>query len=106
MSKLVSRMAAAALKNGTKYSNGKNTKVDSSGIYLHGNHIARDAGEGHVVISNRGWFTLTTKDRLNAIDNVSIYQKRGQWYLNGLEWNGDWVIVAPNGSWVPEIKVW
>jgi hypothetical protein len=105
MSKLVSQYAAAALVNGTKYSNGANTKVDSTGIYLHGNHIARNAGEGHVAISNRGWFTLTTKDRLNAIPNVSIYQKRGQWYLNGQEWNGEWVIVSPSGEWKPEVKV-
>jgi len=104
MSKLVSQYAAAALVNGTKYSNGANTKVDSTGIYLHGNHIARNAGEGHVAITNAGWATLTSKDRLNAIPNVSIYQKRGQWYLNNKEWSGEWVIVAPDGKWVPEVK--
>lgn len=106
MPKSVSRLAAAALVAGKKYSNGKNTKVDSSGIYLHGNHIARNAGEGHVAISNRGWFTLTTKDRLNAIPNVNIYQKRGAWFLNNQPWNGEWVIVAPDGSWAPEISIW
>lgn len=105
MPKSVSRLAAAALVNGKKYSNGKNTKVDTTGIYLHGNHIARNAGEGHVAISNRGWFTLTTKDRLNALPNVGIYQKRGAWFLNGREWNGEWVIVAPNGEWAPEIDI-
>ena len=104
MSKLVSRKAAAALKNGTRYSNGKNTKVDSTGLYLFGNHIARDAGEGHVAISNRGWFTLTTKDRLNALPNVSISQKRGAWTLNGQPWDGEWVIVAPDGSFKPELE--
>jgi hypothetical protein len=106
MSKIVSRNAARALKNGTSYSNGKNTKVDSTGIYLHGNHIARNAGEGHVAITNSGWATLTTKDRLNAIDNVRIYQKNYQWFLNDKPWDGSWVIVAPDGSWLPEIDIW
>jgi len=106
MPKSVSRLAAAALQAGKKYSNGKNTKVDSTGIYLFDNHIARDAGEGHVAISNRGWFTLTTKDRLNALCNVNISQRKGKWYLNDLEWDGSWVIVAPDGSWSPEVKVW
>lgn len=104
MPKSVSRLAAAALVAGKKYSNGKNTKVDSTGIYLHGNHIARNAGEGHVAISNRGWFTLTTKDRLNALPNVSIYQKRGAWFLNSQPWDGGWVIVAPDGTWAPELE--
>jgi hypothetical protein len=104
MPKSVSRLAAAALQAGKKYSNGKNTKVDSTGLYLFGNHIARDAGEGHVAISNRGWFTLTTKDRLNALCNVGISQRKGKWYLNGFEWDGSWVIVAPDGTWKPELQ--
>lgn len=104
MPKSVSRLAAAALQAGKKYNNGKNTKVDSTGLYLFGNHIARDAGEGHVAISNRGWFTLTTKDRLNALCNVNISQRKGKWYLNGQEWGGEWVIVAPDGTFKPELQ--
>lgn len=105
MSKKVSREAAAAMIAGKKFNNGKNTKVDSEGLYLFGNQIARNAGEGHVAISNRGWFTLTTKDRLNALPNVSIYQKRGAWFLNAQPWDGEWVIVAPDGSWMPEVSI-
>ena len=104
MPKLTSHRAAAALTNGKKF-NSKNTKVDSSGLYLFGNHIARDAGEGHVAISNRGFFTLTTKDRLNAIPNVNISQKNYEWFLNGFRWDGSWVIVAPNGSWAAEESI-
>jgi len=104
MPKLTSHRAAAALTSGKKF-NSKNTKVDSSGLYLFGNHIARDAGEGHVAISNRGFFTLTTKDRLNAIPNVNISQKNWEWSLNGKPWDGSWVIVAPDGSWVHEVDI-
>lgn len=105
MSRKVSMLAAHAVRTNGAYSNGKNTKVAGGWLFLHGNHIARNAGEGRVAITNKGWFTLTTKDRLNALDNVSIVQKRGEWFLNGHRWNGDWVIVAPDRSWVHEVDI-
>ena len=105
MSRKVSILAAKAVINGNKYSNGKNTKVEGGGLYLHGNLIACRALNGHISISNRGWFTLTTKDRLNALNNVSIYQKRGAWFLNNQPWDGAGVVVAPDGSWKPEVKL-
>ena len=39
-------------------------------------------------ITNCGWFSNTTKERLNGLPNVSIIQKNFIWYLNGKEWNG------------------
>lgn len=39
-------------------------------------------------ITNCGWDTNTTKDRLNALPNVSISQAKGKWYLNNELWNG------------------
>lgn len=39
-------------------------------------------------ITNCGWFSMTTKERLNGIPNVHISQKKGEWYLNGALWNG------------------
>jgi hypothetical protein len=44
-------------------------------------------------ISNCGWQTNTTKERLNAIPGVSIQQKSGEWYLNGEKWNGNLIDV-------------
>ena len=40
-------------------------------------------------ITNCGWFSNTTKERLNALPNVHIQQKSFVWYLNGKEWNGN-----------------
>ena len=40
-------------------------------------------------ITNCGWFSNTTKERLNALKSVSIVQKNFVWYLNGIEWNGE-----------------
>lgn len=36
----------------------------------------------------RGFFTNTTKERLNALPGVNIVQKLGKWYLNGVLWDG------------------
>lgn len=62
----------------------KNKKVI---LTLFGNIIAvREKGK--LFITNCGWFSNTTKERLNALPGVSIQQKKGKWYLNGNEWDG------------------
>lgn len=74
-----------------------NTKVfhdkGISRLYLYGNLIAEKSAMG-LSISNAGWPTKTTMDRLNALPNVSIYQKNGDWYLNGVLWDGSWCVVV------------
>ena len=59
-------------------------------LKLHGNPIAYRYNDPSrtLSITNAGWETTTTKERLNAIDGVSIYQKNWVWYLNGKEWDG------------------
>jgi len=59
-------------------------------LYLHDNAIAYryNDPERTLSITNCGWFSNTTKERLNALPNVSIYQKNYIWYLNGQEWDG------------------
>jgi hypothetical protein len=74
----------------------QNTRVevlnDSSFLYLHGNMIAKLNDDG-LYIRNAGWFSNTTKERLNALPNVRIHQKNFRWYLNGNEWNGSLIKV-------------
>ena len=57
---------------------------------LHGNAIAYryNDPERTLSVTNCGWFSNTTKERLNGIPSVRINQKKGVWYLNGQEWNG------------------
>jgi hypothetical protein len=57
---------------------------------LHGNSIAYLYNDPNKTLSitNCGWFSNTTKERLNAIPNVNIYQKNWEWYLNGKQWDG------------------
>jgi hypothetical protein len=64
-------------------------------LKLHGNEIAYLYNDPNktLSISNCGWFTPTTKERLNALPNVHIQQKNYIWYLNGKEWNGDLIDI-------------
>lgn len=64
-------------------------------LKLHGNAIAYryNDPEKTLSITNAGWPTNTTKERLNAIPGVSISQKKGVWYLNGKEWDGELIDV-------------
>ena len=64
-------------------------------LKLHNNAIAYryNDPERTLSITNCGWFTNTTKERLNALPNVNIYQKNWNWYLNGKEWNGELIDI-------------
>lgn len=59
-------------------------------LKLFGNEIAYryNDPEGTLSITNAGWESNTTKERLNALDGVSIYQKNHVWYLNDEPWDG------------------
>jgi len=68
-------------------------------MYLFGNKIARRYShelDPHslIAITNAGYKTATTKERLNGIiPSVNIYQKNFKWYLNDEPWNGHWTVV-------------
>lgn len=66
---------------------------------LYGNRIAYryNDHERTLSISTTGWFTKTTKERLNAIPGVRIHQKNWQWYLNGEVWDGQLIDVKGLG---------
>lgn len=75
-----------------------NTTVEKNVNYillkLHGNVIARKGlHDGKTEITNAGWQTNTTKERLNGLPNVSIKQKAGQWFLNGELWDGNLIEI-------------
>mgnify|MGYP003640017425 CR=1 FL=1 len=66
-------------------------------LKYHGNSIAYKYNDPKktIAISNCGWASNTTKERLNGLielsglNNSGIYQKNWQWYLDGKEWNGN-----------------
>ena len=79
-----------------KKSNMKVDVLDNVTILrLHGNAIAYlyNDPQRTLSITNCGWFSKTTKERLNGIPGVSIKQKNFDWYLNGVKWDGNLVDV-------------
>lgn len=69
-----------------------NTETDGTSLWLFGNKIA-EYRAGGIWITNAGWSSLTTKERLNGIYGVNITQKKGEWFLNGHRWGGEWVCL-------------
>lgn len=64
-------------------------------LSLFGNEIAYKYNDPQntLSITNCGWKSNTTKERLNALPNVSIYQSSGVWFLNGEQWNGELIDI-------------
>jgi hypothetical protein len=94
----ITQEAVNAFMSATKFKKGNMTievLPNVTVMHLHGNAIAYrfNDPERTLTITNRGWFSNTTKERLNGIPNVSIQQKKGVWYLNGQEWNGELIDI-------------
>ena len=62
-------------------------------LKLFGNKIAARSEDGRLWISNAGWFSNTTKERLNGLPGVMIHQKDWGWFLNGMAWDGKPIFI-------------
>ena len=69
-----------------------NTSTNGNELFLHGNRIA-EWRNNELWITNAGWFSSTTKERLNGLPDVHIWQEDGEWYLNHAKWDGKWTKV-------------
>lgn len=99
----ITQQAVAAFEAGREFKSG-NTEVRlvtcgphvAMQLLLHGNPIAeRDVDGNRLVVRSAGWETATTKERLNGISGVSVWQNKGLWYLNGTYWENpsEWAEV-------------
>ena len=97
--KLITHESVTAFLNGKKF-NKSNMNVDVlpnvTTLKYHGNAIAYKYNDPNKTISitNCGWVSKTTKERLNGVIGLSglnigkIYQKNWIWYLDGKKWDG------------------
>ena len=93
MSRKITQEAVSAFLAGRKFSKSNmSVEVDSrfTKLKLHGNTIATIDSFGVLSVSNAGWSSNTTKERLNGLPGVHVQQKNWTWYLNGQEWDGSW----------------
>ena len=89
----ITQMAVASFMNAQKFklSNTEVQVLENVTILLYQNNpIAYRYNDPvrTISIQNCGWFSTTTKERLNGLPNVKISQKNFVWFLNGKEWNG------------------
>lgn len=78
------------------------THTDGESFFLHGNEIARKKGK-ELEITNAGWPTVTTRERLNGIlqaagINARVSQKANTQMLNDEPWDGEWTKVGKIGG--------
>lgn len=93
MARKITEEAVAAFLAGRPYCKSNTTVAIQEGIgisrlILRGNMIAKLAF-GKLWISTAGWNTVTTRECLNGIPGVSVYQRKGQLYLNDKPWDGE-----------------
>ena len=98
----ITEQAAAAFMAGRNWKSG-NTRTeceaDVTTMYLHDNAIARlhHAGPyvGQIQVTLAGWPTVTTRERLNGIPGVDVYQRNHEQYINGEPMpTSEWVEVG------------
>ena len=87
MSRQITEVITRKFLNDTAYrlSNSEvRTDFTSTRLYLFDNLIAKkDKVTGKIYITMCGYSTVTTRERLNGLPNVSLCQKNGIQYLNG-----------------------
>jgi hypothetical protein len=94
----ITAQAVQAFENANPFKS-SNTQVEVTPnctiLKLFGNPIAYryNDPERTLSITNCGWFSDTTRERLNGIEGVSVSQSAGKWYLNGVEWDGKLIDV-------------
>ena len=93
----ITKEAVSKFLNKEPFSKSNMRVEKSSGLWklkLHGNTIATIDELGVLSVSNAGWASNTTKERLNGIPGVRVNQKNWNWYLNGTEWDGGWKRIS------------
>ena len=102
--RLITEQSVKAFLNGNKF-NKSNMSVEVEPnvtvLKYQGNAIAYKYNDpkNTISITNCGWESTTTKERLNGVIELSglnigrIYQKNWVWYLDGKEWNGNLIDI-------------
>ncbi len=69
----------------------------SVGIMLHSTYVVKIHPDNSATLNTGGWYSATTKDRINQYSPVRVYQRKGQWYLDsGLEYEDGMVVADMN----------
>lgn len=97
MSRVVTDKIGQAFKEGTP-KKVANTYTDGKSVFLHNNEIVKREG-GQIWITNAGWPTRVTHERINGILTSlgitgGVTLRGGKSMLNNKEWDGSWTAVG------------
>jgi hypothetical protein len=81
-----------------------NSRTNGESLWLFGNKIAEIRRDG-LWVSNGGWDSVTTKERLNGLTGVRVQQVNGNWFLNGRAWDGRWVNVDAWNDGIEYVRI-
>ena len=93
----ITKEAIDAFLSRRSFSKSNMRVIETYGVWklqLHGNTIAVLDELDVLSVSNAGWSSNTTKERLNGLPGVRVNQKNWNWYLNGVEWDGSWKRIS------------
>lgn len=79
-----------------------NTESTGKELLLFGNTIA-EWKNNKIWITNAGWETATTRNRLQLL-GAKLKVKKGIWYLNDVEWNGNWIEIDSTPKIIEKLK--
>lgn len=91
-SEAISMVRGKTNRNRRKVGNNTYAEIlhdNSVGITLHNTCVVRIYEDGTYKLSNGGWLTSTTKDRINQYSPVRVYQRKYEWFVklnNGKEY--------------------
>jgi len=70
---------------------------DAVAVRLHDTDILTFHRDGRIVFDTGGWFTVTTKERMNRYTPAHIWSEQGVWFVNG-EPYADGCTLHPDGT--------
>jgi hypothetical protein len=91
----ISEDVRTAFRLGENFKSGNTQVISKDGdtmLLLHGNMIAHKSALAYT-ITTAGWNTVTTRERLNALPGVSVYQKNFELFLNDEPWDGELTMI-------------
>jgi hypothetical protein len=67
-------------------------------IRLHYTDVVTLTRDGKYILKTGGWYSMTTKDRINGFSPACVSQKKGNWFINAVTPFFDGVTVDRVGN--------
>lgn len=67
---------------------------DCIAVRYHSTDVVRAISNGQCILNTGGWYTVTTKRRMNDITGLNIFQRKFKWFVGPLEFYNGMVVNA------------